>query len=112
MLAQGTSASARGRFIFDPSQSTLRFDVRVTGVPTSRVQAVVLRRRDSDGRARVVHRLSGPEMSMAAGTVTLTAIDRDALSRGQLVLSLVATDTVAAEATLALPGGTLVPMRR
>ena len=112
VLARGTPASARGRFVFDPSQSTLRFDVRVTGVPASRVQAVVLRRRDSDGRARVVHRLSGPERFTAAGTVTLTAIDRDALSRGQLVLSLVATDTVAAEATLALPGGTLMPMRR
>ena len=112
VLARGTSATARGRFVFDPSRSTLHFGVSVTGVPASRVQAVVLRRRDSDGRARVVHRLSGPEMSTASGTVTLTAIDRDALSRGQIVLTLVATDTVAAEATLAMPAGTRMPMRR
>ena len=51
-------------------------------------------------------------MSSASGTVTLTAIDREALSRGQIVLSLVATDTIAAETALAMPGGTLMRMRR
>lgn len=103
VLARGTSAIARGQFVYDPSQSTLRFDVGVAGVPASRVQAVVLRRRDADGRARVVHRLSGPDMRSGSGIVTLTAIDREALVSGAILLSLVTTDAIVVERALVLP---------
>jgi hypothetical protein len=67
------------------------------------VQAVVLRRKDADGKARVVHRLSGPETMTASGIVTLTGVDRDALATGMLTLMLVATDGVVAETALKLP---------
>jgi len=102
VLAQGKPAAVRGTFVYNPSQSTLKFDTRVSGVPTSQVQAVVLRRRDADGKARVVHRLSGPESMLASGTVTLTGIDRDALARGEIVLTLVAGNGVVTEGALRL----------
>ena len=102
-VARGSTAFTHGRFTYNPSQSTLRFNVGVAGVPASRVHAVVLRRRDADGRARVVHRLSGPEMRSGSGVVTLTAIDREALVSGAIVLSLVTTDALVVESALVLP---------
>ncbi len=100
--ARGTGVTARGAFVYDPSQSTLRFAVSVAGVRATRIQAVVLRRRDADGRSRVVHRLSGPETTTASGLLTLTGIDREALAKGTLLLTLVAMDAVAAESALRL----------
>lgn len=103
-VARGKNAAlVNGRFTYNPSQSTLNFDTRVTGVTTNKIQAVVLRRRDANGQTRVVHRFSGPESLGASGVVTLTGIDRDALARGELVLSLVASDEVVAESVLKLP---------
>jgi amidase len=102
-VARGTTASARARFVYDPLRSALRFDLAVTGAGASRVEAVVLRRRDTRGRARVTHRLSGPGMTAASGTLTLGALDRTALRDGMLVLSVVGPDGVAAESALPAP---------
>lgn len=101
-VARGDGALVNGSFRYDPAESTLNFTTRVSGVPAVNVQAVVLRRKDPDGKARVIHRLSGPESMAATGELTLTAIDRDALRRGEIVLSLVASDKVAAESKLTL----------
>ncbi|MEP6833459.1 MAG: amidase family protein [Gemmatimonas sp.] len=101
--ARGKSALVSARFKYDPSLSTLNFSTQVTGVATSKIAAVVLRRRDADGRTRVVHRFSGPERVAGAGTVTLTAVDRDALKAGGLLLSLVAGDSVVAEGAVKVP---------
>lgn len=102
-VARGKDALVNGSFRYDPAQSTLNFNTRVSGVPASNVQAVVLRRRDADGKSRVVHRLSGPESMVASGVVTLTGVDREALARGEIVLALVAGDGVVAEAALKFP---------
>lgn len=101
-VARGGAATAQARFVYDPLRSTLRFDLRVTGRGSGGMEAVVLRRRDANG-ARVAHRLSGPGTTAASGSLTLTAVDRTALLRGALVLSLVRPGGVEAEATLAMP---------
>ena len=97
------AASVNARFTYNPSQSTLEFATRVSGVPTSQIEAVVLSRRDASGQARVVHRFSGPETSIAFGVVTLTAVDRDALGNGALMLSLVGVNGVVTETALKMP---------
>lgn len=102
-VASKDAKSVNARFTYDPSQSTLAFATRVRGVPAFQVEAVVLRRRDANGQARVVHRFSGPESITASGVVTLTALDRDALSNGELLLSLVGVDGVVAETALKMP---------
>ena len=102
-VASKNAALVNARFTYNPSQSTLAFDTRVTGVPTSQIEAVVLRRRDANGQSRVIHRFSGPESITASGIVTLGAIDRDALKNGALVMTLVAGDGVVAEAVLKVP---------
>lgn len=102
-VARGKTALVNARFTYNPSLGTLNFNTRVTGVPTAQIEAVVLRRSDAKGQTRVVHRFSGPESIVGSGVVTLTAIDRDALKRGDLLISLVAGDAVVAEAALKFP---------
>ena len=97
------AAAAQAQFVYDRTSGTLRYSVSVSGIPGAHVQAVVLRRHDAAGRSRVVQRLSGPDVLTAAGTVTLSAIDRAALASGGLSLSLVTTDRAAAEQRLAMP---------
>jgi hypothetical protein len=72
-------------------RSTLRYEVGVSGISAPKVQAVVLRRREANGTARVVHRLAGPGATSAAGSATLSAKDRDALAAGRVVLTVVTT---------------------
>ncbi|MDF2772765.1 MAG: gatAX [Geminicoccaceae bacterium] len=100
--SSAAAGAARGAFTYDRITGALRYDVRVTGVQPSRVQAVVLRRRDSAGRLRVVHTMLGPVATSGAGATTLSAIDRDALANGLLVLSLVVAGHQAADAQLVL----------
>ncbi|MEO7358974.1 MAG: amidase family protein, partial [Gemmatimonadaceae bacterium] len=102
-IARGKSTMVNAQFKYNPSESTLYFATRVTGTPASKIEAVVLRRKDANGQTRVVSRFSGPESVSGTGIVTLTAIDRDALTRGELLITLVAADGVAAEAALKLP---------
>jgi amidase len=97
------SGSARGTFVYDRTSGMLRYDVRVTGLQPARVQAIVVRRRDEAGRARVVHTVTGPAGTSASGAVALSAVDRDALVKGQLVLSLVAAGEAPVDAPLVLP---------
>jgi Asp-tRNA(Asn)/Glu-tRNA(Gln) amidotransferase A subunit family amidase len=98
--ASGAGATARGRFVYDPVRGSLRFDVGVGGGAAERVAAVVLRRRDATGSARVTHRLSGPGARAASGALTLNAADRAALASGTLVLTLVGPGGVVAETPL------------
>jgi hypothetical protein len=58
---------------------------------------------DANGRGRVVHRLAGPETATATGSVVLSALDRDALRRGLIVLSLLTRDGKSTEGKLVLP---------
>jgi Asp-tRNA(Asn)/Glu-tRNA(Gln) amidotransferase A subunit family amidase len=98
--AAGT-ATARATFTLDRVNGTLRYDVAVTGAPAAKVQAVALRRRDRDGRARVVQRLLGPVSTVSTGSFVLTAMDREALLAGQLALSFITTDRPPAETAVA-----------
>jgi Asp-tRNA(Asn)/Glu-tRNA(Gln) amidotransferase A subunit family amidase len=98
--ASGGGATAQARFVFDPVRSALRFDLAVTGGAAERVEAVVLRRRDASGTARVSHRLSGPGTTTASGALTLSALERAALAQGSLLLSLVGPAGVAGETAL------------
>jgi Asp-tRNA(Asn)/Glu-tRNA(Gln) amidotransferase A subunit family amidase len=87
-----TGRSAHARLTFAPTSSTLGYDVAVRGVAPAKVQAVVLLRRDDRGGARVVQRLSGPNVVAADGRAALGPTERAALLRGQLFLSLVTSD--------------------
>lgn len=98
-----TVPTARAAFTFDRVNATLRYDVTVTGLPAAKVQAVALRRRDRDGRTRVVQRLVGPVATASAGSFVLSPIDRDALANGALALVVAGTDRLAFEAPLVLP---------
>jgi hypothetical protein len=95
--------AARAQFTFDRTAGSLGYRVDVSGLAASRLQAVVLRRHSADGRGRVVQRLAGPATMGTAGTVNLSAVDRAALLRGALVLSLVTTDGPPVEAGLTVP---------
>lgn len=103
--ARASSAAAQVSFSFDPSRSELGYEVRVTGAPPQRIDAVVLRRADSTGAKRVIQRLSGPGAIHAAGKVPLNAIDRRALIDGRIVLSLFTGDPQmgVADARLEMP---------
>ncbi|MEO7997539.1 MAG: amidase family protein [Gemmatimonadaceae bacterium] len=102
-VARGKTALVSAQFKYYPSLSTLNFDTRISGTPTAQIEAVVLRRKDASGLARVVARFSGPESITGSGIVTLTAIDRDALAKGDLMMTFVSSGGVAAEAALKLP---------
>ena len=95
--------STRGTFTFDPTTSALDYQVSVRGMAAANVQAVVLLRRDADGRARVIQRLSGPGVASASGRATLGPTDRVALVAGRLRLSLVTTDRAPLETSLIRP---------
>ena len=92
----------RANFIYEPTSSTLRYDVRMTGA-AARVSAVTLRRRDARGAMRVAHVLSGPGVSSANGSVVLTMVNRQALRNGQLVLSTIMTGSPPADGPVPFP---------
>jgi len=81
----------------------LDYDVDVRGLPRSKVQAVVLVRRDAAGRGRVVQRLSGPDAASGSGTASLGAAERVALLDGQLFLTLVTADQAPLQARVVIP---------
>ncbi|MEO6446002.1 MAG: amidase family protein [Gemmatimonadaceae bacterium] len=92
------ATSATARFTFDPLANVLRYEVRVVGGSASEVQAVVLRRRAENpdatlangirAGAPVIHRISGPGMMSASGSLPLSGQDRRALASGRLTLAL------------------------
>ena len=94
---------ARASFTYDRASGALRYDLSVSGVQPNRLDAVVLRRRDAGGRARVSHTMAGPAATSAFGSTTLGPADREALANGRLVLSLVTTGAVPVDAPLVLP---------
>jgi Asp-tRNA(Asn)/Glu-tRNA(Gln) amidotransferase A subunit family amidase len=99
-VARGPGASALAQFTYDVSRGSLSYDVRLTGPLASRSQAIVLRRGDTGNRSRVVHRLAGPGVTTAGGTITLSANDRAALSQRSLLLHVLMEDRTSAEAAL------------
>ena len=92
----------RANFTYEPTRSTLRYDVRMTGA-AARVSAMTLRRRDARGAMRVAHVLSGPGVSSANGSVVLTMVNRQALLNGQLVLSTITTGSPPADGRVVVP---------
>ena len=101
--AAAGGATTRARFTFEPTRSTLRYDVRVTGVAAPRIVAVTLRRRDARGAVRVAHVLSGPNVTSGGGSIPLSMANREALLSGQLVMTAAVTGASPAEARLVLP---------
>ena len=101
--ASTTRRTATARFLFDRLTGTLGYDLDVRGLPRSKVQAVVLLRRDALGRGRVIQRLSGPDVGSASGMVWLGPADRIALLDGRLFLSLVTADQAPVQARLVIP---------
>ena len=103
-----TTAAAAGRnvtvrFRFDRVTGALDYDLDVHGLPKSKVQAVVLIRRDVTSRGRVIQRLSGPDVTSESGTAALGPADRVALLDGQLFLSLVTADRTPVQARVVIP---------
>jgi len=102
--ATGTSGRAvTARFAFDHMSGTLGYDLDVRGLPRSKVQAVVLIRRDAAGRGRVVQRLSGPGVASESGVASLGAGERVALLDGHLFLALVTSDQPPVQARVVIP---------
>jgi hypothetical protein len=81
----------------------LDYDLDVRGLPRSKVQAVVLIRRDVTGRGRVIQRLSGPDVTSESGTAALGPADRVALFDGQLFVSLVTADQAPVQGRVVIP---------
>jgi hypothetical protein len=90
--ADGSTASATGKFLLDPLRLELRYDVRVSGVLADRVLAVVLQRTSQDDVGPVVYRLSGPGAAAASGTLALNAGDVKALRESRYLLTVLTTD--------------------
>jgi amidase len=86
--ATAPAMTVRSRFTFDRTRNRLDYDLQVTGTGND-VNAVVLRRVDAV-RTRVIHRLSGPGVTAAKGSITLTSLDARALAEGRIALSLFA----------------------
>jgi len=101
--ASTTRRAATAGFLFDRVTGTLGYDLDVRGLPGSKLQAVVLIRRDAAGRGRVIQRLSGPDVASESGVVSLGAADRVALLDGRLYLSLVTGDQAPVQARLVIP---------
>jgi Asp-tRNA(Asn)/Glu-tRNA(Gln) amidotransferase A subunit family amidase len=94
-------ARATTRFILDQAANVLHFDLRSDSLPAGRAVAVVLRRRDASGGSRVIHRMAGPGMTRAAGSLPLSGADRAALASGRLSVALFTTGAAPAEAAVA-----------
>jgi Asp-tRNA(Asn)/Glu-tRNA(Gln) amidotransferase A subunit family amidase len=103
IAANAASGGATARFTYDQATGALGYDVAVRGLGPAKVQAVALVRRDGAGRARVIQRLSGPNMVTASGAATLGPVDRQALTAAQVYLSLVTADHPPIEAQVVVP---------
>jgi len=103
IAAGAAGRTATAHFLFDRVGGTLGYELDVRGLPRSKVQAVVLIRRDAGGRGRVIQRLSGPEVAAESGTASLDAADRVALLDGRLFLSLVTADQAPVQARVLIP---------
>jgi len=103
--ARGIRGSASGAFTYDARTREMTYDVRVSGIPNSEIEAVVLRRADSTGAERVMQRLTGPSVAHGQGTFTLTPRDARALAAGQVRLGLFTSEGIASgvEGKLELP---------
>jgi hypothetical protein len=82
-------ARADVRVELDPVLGTLSYDVLISGVATSDVFAVVLRRTDAEGHPSVVARLTGPGVTADRGSLRLDEEMRAQLAAGEVSLVLV-----------------------
>ena len=85
-------AVARGSFTFDPTRNTLAYRVEAVGVAAEDVHAIALHRGGAGERGPVIDRLAGPGVAEAAGTLELSAAEREALLAGELYLQLYTRD--------------------
>jgi Asp-tRNA(Asn)/Glu-tRNA(Gln) amidotransferase A subunit family amidase len=95
-------AATRASFTFDPTTSTLRYDVRITGVAAPRIVAVTLRRKNARG-TRVAQVLSGPNAASGSGSVVLSMTNRTALLDGNLLMSTATTSGPSVEVPVMVP---------
>jgi amidase len=83
---------AQATFTLHTANSTLEYDVRVTGVAPDRVHAVSLNRGTSERSGPSLIRLSGAGVSAARGIVELGATERNELMEERLFLTLYTAD--------------------
>jgi amidase len=104
--ATRSPVEAQARFTIDRARNSLSYDVRVSGVEPGQVHAVTLHRGKPGEHGPVLHRLSGPGITQAAGALDLSGTDRDALLGGEVYLQVYTRDhpAGAARAQLKLPG--------
>jgi Asp-tRNA(Asn)/Glu-tRNA(Gln) amidotransferase A subunit family amidase len=105
-VAQVSPGSARGSFTYDASRGELGYEVRVTGLTSDRIAAIVIQRADSVRGPRVAYRLAGPGVMHTSGSVILSAAECRALSTGRMTFALFtnAKTTSSGEAKMVLPG--------
>ena len=100
------TASARGDLSYDATRRSLAYVIRVTGVPAGDVFTVSIDV-DSVGRkGPMVRHLSGPGVTTAMGTLTLSEVERRELLAGRLSLVVYTREQPSGEmrAPLVLPG--------
>ncbi len=100
------AAEAHARLTFDPVKGTLGYDITVAGVEAVDLFAVTLRYENEDSLwTTVVQRITGPEVTEAASTLTLSPSNRARLEAGELYLDVFTREHPfgAARARLELP---------
>ena len=97
-----SEVSVSGRVTLDAPRGELFFDLSVTGVPAADVYATALRWPDGEGGWQVSHRLSGPGVDHATGTVRLSADQRSSLDQGEMHLIVLTRGHPAGAATATL----------
>ena len=99
------AAEARAQLTFDPVKGTLGYDITVAGVQAVDLFAVALRYENEDSLWTVVQHISGPEVTEAASTLTLSPTNRTRLEAGELYLDVFTGEHPfgAARARLELP---------
>ncbi|MGD8288559.1 MAG: amidase family protein [Gemmatimonadota bacterium] len=89
IAASGDAGRVVARLRYDPAAALLRYETEVSGVAPEDLYAVVLRHEDAQGRSSVAVRLSGPGISSASGTLSLSDRLREDLEAGDLHLALI-----------------------
>ncbi len=100
---EGTAMRSDGEgvlatFTFEPAGSVLGWSLSAAGATPDDVLAVTLERLAGDRPAGVMLRLAGPGLIPAAGTVRLSAQERESLLAGGLILAVYLADAPVAPA--------------
>ena len=88
LIADGSVAQVWVRFTLDVPTGALSYELDISGVRADEVHAVDIHRAGDGPNGPVIYRLSGPGVTSASGTLTLSGPEVGALRDGRLYLSV------------------------